>query len=64
MFDGGLEGFAEALAVRVPGPDVAGGELENAEAQVAREQRVLLPNLLPGSSEAFFGQFGDSAWLT
>ena len=64
VLDGGFEGLGEVVAVRLPRPDVAAGELEDAEAEVAREQRVLLPNLLPGPAQAFFGQFGDGARLT
>ena len=50
MLNGGFKGFGELVAVWVPRPDVAAGELEDAEAEVAREQRVLLPNLLPGTA--------------
>ena len=53
----------QVLAVRLPRPDVAGGELEDAEAEVAREHWVLFPDLLPGTAQAFFGQFGDVARL-
>ena len=55
--------FGKVLAVRFPRPDVAGGELEDAEAEVAREQRVLFFDLLPSPAQAFFGQFGDIAGL-
>jgi hypothetical protein len=47
VLDGGFKGFGELVAVRLPRLDVAAGELEDAEAEVAREQRVLRPNLLP-----------------
>ena len=36
VLDGGFEGFGELLAVRLPRPDVAAGELEDTEAEVAR----------------------------
>ena len=54
---------ARFVAVRLPRPDVAGVELEDAEAEVAREHRVLVLDLLPGAAQAFFGQFGDGAGL-
>ena len=36
VLDGGFERFGKVLAVRLPRPDVAGGQLEDAEAEVAR----------------------------
>src|SRR5271165_5360724 len=59
--DGGVEGCGEIRAVRFPRSNVTAGELEHAEAEVAREQRVLLPNLLPNATQPFFGQLGDGA---
>lgn len=50
VFNGGFEGFDDVLAVRLPRPNVAAGKLEDAEAEVAREQWVLLPNLPEGPS--------------
>ena len=61
VLDGLFKRLRKIVAVRFPGPDVAGGELEDAEAEVAREHRVLFPNLLAGTAQAFLGQFGDVA---
>ena len=61
VLDGVFERFGEVLAVRLPRPNVAGGKLEDAEAEVARKHRVFFPNLLPGTAQAFFGQFGNVA---
>jgi hypothetical protein len=62
VLDGIQKGVGEVRAVWLPRPDVAAGQLEDAEAEVAREQGVFLPNLLPGLAQAFFGQFGDG-WI-
>ncbi len=53
----------EIVAVRLPGADVGGIELEDAEAEVAGEHRVLIFDLLCGAAEAFLGQFGDVTGL-
>jgi hypothetical protein len=50
VFDGGFKGFGDLVAVWVPFQDVCRVQLEDAETKVTREQRVLLPNLLPGSA--------------
>ena len=51
----------EIVAVRLPRADVGGIELEDAEAEVACEHRVLVLDLLCGAAEAFLGEFGESA---
>ena len=61
--NGGFESLGKLLAVRPPRPDVAAGQLEDAEAEVACEQRLLFPHLLPNAAQAFFGQLGDGAGL-
>ena len=61
VLDRFFERLREVLAVRFPRPNVTGGQLEDAEAEVAGKQRVLFPNLLAGTAQAFFGQFGDGA---
>ena len=58
-----MQRLCKVLAVRLPRPDVAGVELEDAEAEVARKHRVLFLDLLSGAAQAFFGQFGDVAGL-
>jgi hypothetical protein len=55
MIHGGFEALGEVLAVRVPLADVCGIQLENTEADIAREERVLLFDLLSGPAQAFFG---------
>ena len=50
--DPGMDGQAidELVAVGLPRPDIAAVELEDAEAEVTREQRVLPADLLPSSA--------------
>ena len=53
MLDRRLEVLRKAVSVRLPRLDVAAGQLEHAEAEIASEQRVLSPNLLAGAAQAF-----------
>src|SRR5690606_13084395 len=57
------ERLAKVIAVRLPCTDVAGIELEDTEAEVARVRRVLVLDLLRGAAEALLGQLGDVARL-
>ena len=54
----------EIVAVRLPGADVGGIELEDAEAEVAGEHRVLVFDLLGGATEAFLGELDDVGFIT
>jgi hypothetical protein len=52
---GGFKGFGDLVAVWVPLQDVCGVQLEDAEAEVAREQRIFLFDFLSGAAQALFG---------
>jgi hypothetical protein len=56
MFDRFFECLREVFTVRLPRPDVAAGQLEDAEAEVARKQRILFP-------EACSRRGGGVLWL-
>ena len=63
VVDGVFQRFSEIGPVRFPCADVAAGQLEDAETEVARKEGVLFFDFLPGTTESFFGYLGDIAGL-
>src|SRR5690606_15944500 len=57
------ERLVKVVAVGLPRADVAGIELEDAKAEVAREHRILVLDLLRRAAEALLGELGDVARL-